>query len=314
MITQERLQELLHYGEFSGTFTWLVTLNGRRAGTLAGGVHNGYHEIEIDGVTYPAAKLAWLYVHGEFPTWNVMTLNGDGTDCRIANLRAPNSVAGTGTAPDKSTDALARIQDLLNYDPTNGELTWAKAGSGRKLGQQAGTVWRGHRQIRIDGKNYQASQIAWTFIYGAFPEGTVRFVDDDGLNCRPDNLRLKLTAKAYRERAHEKNPSARGIYNRRANLKQYQGMTEVEYSEKLREQNGVCAICKQPETAFSKGVPRVLAVDHCHVTGGVRKLLCSNCNLMLGNAKDNPSALRAGADYLDEIAAASDNVVPLKKA
>ena len=50
--------------------------------------------------------------------------------------------------------------------------------------------------------------------------------------------------------------------------------------------------------ANKKGIKR-LAVDHCHKTGKIRGLLCSTCNLMIGNAYDNPEILRSGANYLE---------------
>jgi hypothetical protein len=60
----------------------------------------------------------------------------------------------------------------------------------------------------------------------------------------------------------------------------------------LARQHGACGICEIP---FQR-TPRI---DHCHVTGLVRGLLCNNCNLAIGNLKDNPSfAYRAGA-YLE---------------
>jgi hypothetical protein len=56
-------------------------------------------------------------------------------------------------------------------------------------------------------------------------------------------------------------------------------------------QGKVCGICKTP------GKP--LCVDHCHATGKVRGLLCRDCNLGLGNYKDNPVFTRAATAYLE---------------
>ena len=53
-----------------------------------------------------------------------------------------------------------------------------------------------------------------------------------------------------------------------------------------------CAICDESEDK------RVL--DHCHTTGKIRGVLCQRCNLMLGQAKDDPERLRAGIAYLVE--------------
>src|SRR5262245_35902897 len=61
----------------------------------------------------------------------------------------------------------------------------------------------------------------------------------------------------------------------------------------LDRQGGVCAICrKKPD----KGKP--LCVDHCHVTGMVRGLLCHKCNSVLAFGNDDPAILRAAIAYL----------------
>lgn len=57
-------------------------------------------------------------------------------------------------------------------------------------------------------------------------------------------------------------------------------------------QKGLCAICNQPDKVR-------LGVDHCHKTKKVRALLCRNCNLMIGLAKDQSSVLVAAAYYLN---------------
>lgn len=71
-------------------------------------------------------------------------------------------------------------------------------------------------------------------------------------------------------------------------------ITKAQYDEMLIKQNHSCAICKTHIDSFSKD----LAVDHCHTTEKVRGLLCTNCNLGLGNFKDNPELLNLAAEYL----------------
>lgn len=58
--------------------------------------------------------------------------------------------------------------------------------------------------------------------------------------------------------------------------KQY-GITLGTFEEMVKAQNGLCAICGNPP---SNG--RTLHVDHNHMTGKLRKLLCFRCNGMLG--------------------------------
>lgn len=81
------------------------------------------------------------------------------------------------------------------------------------------------------------------------------------------------------------------------------GITIQEYNHMLIEQGNVCYICKQPETRIEPktGRTKTLSVDHNHVTGKVRKLLCYRCNLVLGQMQDSPELFRAAADYLDEM-------------
>ena len=57
----------------------------------------------------------------------------------------------------------------------------------------------------------------------------------------------------------------------------------------LESQDGLCAICKSEPAVH---------VDHDHASGGVRALLCFNCNGGLGQFKDNPEVLHAAAYYV----------------
>lgn len=76
-------------------------------------------------------------------------------------------------------------------------------------------------------------------------------------------------------------------YQRRRRLWQNYDLTPEQY-EQL---GSSCSVC---------GGSTRLAVDHCHSSGKVRGLLCMNCNLVIGHAKDDPERLRALAVYLEQ--------------
>lgn len=75
------------------------------------------------------------------------------------------------------------------------------------------------------------------------------------------------------------------------------GLSLEAYQAMLEGQKHVCAVCMKPNTR--KGDTRLM-VDHCHVTGRVRGLLCHNCNAALGMADDDPDLLERLAEYLKE--------------
>ncbi len=77
------------------------------------------------------------------------------------------------------------------------------------------------------------------------------------------------------------------------------GITLDEYEARLVSQNYGCAICGVSEHGGTKYMTR-WAVDHDHVTGRVRGLLCHSCNLGLGKFKDSAQVLRRAAEYVEE--------------
>ena len=88
-MNQTKLKELLHYDPSTGILTWRGTRKGvvganTPAGTPDG---HGYIQITADGGIYRAHRLAWMYVHGEFPPDQTDHINGIKTDNRIENLR-----------------------------------------------------------------------------------------------------------------------------------------------------------------------------------------------------------------------------------
>ena len=86
-LTQERLRELLSYDPNTGHFYWLET--GKKAGCLD---VRGYIVIRIDRALYRAARLAWLFMVGEWPPHQVDHKNQIRSDDYWSNLRlATNS-------------------------------------------------------------------------------------------------------------------------------------------------------------------------------------------------------------------------------
>lgn len=90
------------------------------------------------------------------------------------------------------------------------------------------------------------------------------------------------------------------IAQQRRRFERDYGITIEEYDALWLAQEGLCAICRQPETATRKGKAKALAVDHDHQTGQVRSLLCSRCNVAIGYLNDDPDLMRAAAVYIEE--------------
>ena len=78
--------------------------------------------------------------------------------------------------------------------------------------------------------------------------------------------------------------------------KEKYGITPEQFDAMYDSQDGKCKICGGE---LIKGTQNC-QVDHCHITGEIRGLLCFLCNLGLGSFRDSSSYLVKAADYLDD--------------
>lgn len=96
-----------------------------------------------------------------------------------------------------------------------------------------------------------------------------------------------------KERRDAMSPTERNKNNRQIALKRKYGLTLEQYEQMVVAQDGRCFLCgyKPPEGAR-------LAVDHCHATKTVRKLLCDICNRSLGIIERDPTWVDRALLYL----------------
>jgi hypothetical protein len=82
-------------------------------------------------------------------------------------------------------------------------------------------------------------------------------------------------------------------YRRRYNRLKIYGLRPEEFDALLERQNSRCAVCRSATPGN-----KTLCVDHDHVTGQVRGLLCDKCNRAIGLLRDDPSVLKRAREYM----------------
>lgn len=131
LITAERVRQLLVYDPATGEFRARIARGKVRVGDLVGWYRKGgYHMMCLDWRIYRSHRIAWLYVHGKWPSQDLDHKDGNpGNNC-IENLR-------------EATDS----QNLGNMKKPITNKSGRKGVSWHKLAGK----WQVH--IRVDGDN-----------------------------------------------------------------------------------------------------------------------------------------------------------------
>lgn len=96
----------------------------------------------------------------------------------------------------------------------------------------------------------------------------------------------KLAGKRYRRNKRQKQDY---------DLKRNYGISMDDYDKMSTAQGHRCAICGTKEMGKNKSR---FSVDHDHITGRIRALLCSQCNHAIGLMNDDPELLEKAAEYV----------------
>jgi hypothetical protein len=100
----------------------------------------------------------------------------------------------------------------------------------------------------------------------------------------------RARSNAVKRARMERDPAYRQKINIEQNAKRY-GLSVAEYEAMLKRPCAICGVTmREGRNRFS--------IDHDHDTGKVRDVLCSPCNLALGQFRDDPEVLERAVAYL----------------
>ena len=108
---------------------------------------------------------------------------------------------------------------------------------------------------------------------------------------KTNRKRVNATTRAW----NKANQPRRRVIERRARLKSVYGLSLAAYEALLLGQDHRCAACAADLSALPT---KQRHVDHDHLTGAVRGILCHSCNTALGLMKDSPKRLQQLISYL----------------
>lgn len=109
----------------------------------------------------------------------------------------------------------------------------------------------------------------------------------DGRNSKCKSCKTSNQRKGYKDGRYKATP-----WTYEKHLKEKYGLSFEEFTSMLETQIGLCKICLLPMDKPN--------VDHCHLTGKIRGLLCVKCNTGLGKFNDDPELLKVALQYLIE--------------
>jgi hypothetical protein len=90
---------------------------------------------------------------------------------------------------DEDCATFERVNELLEYNPFNGKISWKIPCSNQKAGDAAGYLDEDYLRISIDGKTYYAHRLAHLLMTGHWPEQNPEHKNQQGADNRWKNIK-----------------------------------------------------------------------------------------------------------------------------
>ena len=84
-----------------------------------------------------------------------------------------------------------KLKEFLHYNQDTGIFHWVvDRGNNVKMGDIAGTTWRGYIFININKTMHRAHRLAWLYVYGEFPKNEIDHINHKKNDNKISNLRV----------------------------------------------------------------------------------------------------------------------------
>ena len=132
MLTHRTLRTLLIYDQNTGIFTWRIDRHGKaKKDSVAGTANDKYIRIMVDKRRHLAHRLAWFYVHKNWPDQQIDHINGNGSDNRIINLRLANNFQNQQNVGVKRTNTSGFKN--ISFNKKHNQFTVAIRANGKEV-------------------------------------------------------------------------------------------------------------------------------------------------------------------------------------
>jgi hypothetical protein len=133
---------------------------------------------------------------------------------------AKNKISEWSATASNNTDSIKNetlsqeyLKSILDYDFDTGIFTWKVNKSKRtKIGDVAGWLYNGYREIEINNQKYKAHRLAWLYVNGEMPKNLIDHIDGNRSNNKISNLR-EATYQANSENYKTPKTNKSGVKN-----------------------------------------------------------------------------------------------------